>query len=51
MMLLLPSAAIAALIYHTVTATISASRRQERTALHASALRATDLEQWRSLDY
>lgn len=49
-MLILPCTAITLLIYHTVTATISASRRQDQAAMRVSSARASDLEQWRSLD-
>lgn len=49
-MLILPCAAIALLIYHTITAIKLAARRQDQTAMRISSARATDLEQWRSID-
>jgi hypothetical protein len=48
--LILPGVAILALSYHMVAATKSARARSERCALYASALRASDLEQWHSID-
>jgi predicted nucleic acid-binding protein len=49
-MIALPIFCVALLIYQTVRTYKAARARSERDALHASAARATDLEQWRSLD-
>jgi hypothetical protein len=49
-MIALPISCIALLIYQTIKSYKAARARSERHALHASAARATDLEQWRSLD-
>lgn len=49
-MIALPIFCVALLIYQTVRTYQSSLDRRERRALHASAVRATDLEQWRSLD-
>lgn len=49
-MIALPILCVALLIYQAIQSFKSAQYRIERRALHASAVRATDLEQWRSLD-
>jgi hypothetical protein len=49
-MITLPILAIALLVYHSVRAFNSARARREESALRISAARASDLEQWRSID-
>lgn len=50
MMLILPTAAIVALIYHSYHAYHAARARRDQAAMRVSCVRASDLEQWRSLD-
>jgi hypothetical protein len=49
-MIALPILCIALLIYQTVRTYKAARARSERHALVISGRRATDLEQWRSID-
>lgn len=49
-MIILPILAIIALIYHSCAAIKLASERAETTAFITSARRASDLEQWASID-
>lgn len=48
--LILPIAAIAGLIYHLYHSIQESAARRERLELTVSAARASDLEQWASLD-
>lgn len=49
-MLILPALAIALLIYQTIASLKNAQHRNDERALRHSAARASDLEQWASID-
>jgi hypothetical protein len=50
MLLILPCSAVALLIYHAGQAIKARKLEREILALINSGIRASDLEQWRSLD-